>query len=43
MVTVMERQAPNQWIDTTFRQATDSFLVAGSEITLQQIYQGVHF
>lgn len=43
LVTVMERQAPNQWIDTTLRQATDSFLVAGSEITLQQIYQGVHF
>ena len=43
LVTVMERQAPNQWIDTTFRQAGDSFLIAESEITLQQIYRGVYF
>lgn len=43
LVTVMERQAPNQWIDTTFQQATDSFLVAGSEITLEQIYRDVCF
>jgi Uma2 family endonuclease len=43
LVTVMERQAPNQWIDITFQQATDSFVVAGTEITLEQIYQDVYF
>lgn len=41
-VVVMERQAPNQWIDTTYQQLDDSFLVAGTSLTLQQIYRGVH-
>lgn len=43
LITVMERQAPNQWIDTTYQQAADSFLIAGAEITLKQIYRDVYF
>lgn len=42
LVTVMERQAPNQWTDTTYAQLTDSFSVAGASLTLGQIYRGVY-
>jgi Uma2 family endonuclease len=42
-LTVMERQAPNQWIDTKFTKANDTFLLNGMAFTLRQLYQGIHF
>ncbi len=41
-VMVMERQAPNQWTDTTYGHLDDSFRVAGASLTLSQIYRGVY-
>lgn len=41
-VTVLERQAPNQWIDTTYEQLDDAFPIAGAVLTLGQIYRGVY-
>ena len=40
-VTVMERQAPNQWIETNYTQLVDAFQLNGSSITLEQIYRGI--
>ena len=40
-VTVMERQAPNQWIETNYTQLVDAFQLNGSSMTLEQIYRGV--
>jgi Uma2 family endonuclease len=42
-VIVMERQAPNQWHETTLTTASEAFLVADSPISLQQIYREVYF
>lgn len=39
-VTVMERQAPNQWIETNYTQLVDAFQLNGSSMTLEQIYRG---
>lgn len=41
-VTVMERQAPNQWIDTKLTDPSDSFTINSSTISLQQVYQGLY-
>jgi Uma2 family endonuclease len=40
-VLVMERQAPNRWIETRLTALDDSFVVAGTSITLAQVYQGI--
>ena len=41
-IIVMERQAPNRWTETRLQTADESFVVAGTAITLQQIYQSVY-
>lgn len=40
-VTVMERQAPNRWTETRLQATNESFLIAGTSVTLEQIYRGV--
>ena len=40
-VVVMERQAPNRWTETRLQTADESFMVADTLVTLQQIYQSI--
>ena len=40
---VMERQSPNQWVDTRLTEADEFFSVQDQSITLRQVYQGVYF
>lgn len=39
---VMERQAANRWIETRLQATDESFVVAETSITLQQIYRDVY-
>jgi Uma2 family endonuclease len=41
-VLVMERQAPNRWTETRLTALAESFVVAGSPVTLGQVYQGIY-
>ena len=41
-VIVMERQAPNRWTETRLQTADESFVIAETPITLQQIYRFCH-
>ncbi len=42
-VYLMERLGKNQWKETTFTEATDSFDINGTTITLEDIYLDIHF
>ena len=42
-VYLMERLGENQWKETTFTKATDSFEINGTTITLEEIYLDIHF
>ena len=42
-VIVIERQGKNKWVETEFTQASDSFLINGTPISLEDIYFGIHF
>jgi Uma2 family endonuclease len=42
-VIVMERQGPNQWIETRLTTANETFSVQGQPVSLAQVYQGVYF
>lgn len=40
-VIVMERQAPNRWTETHLQNSSESFMIAGAPVALEQIYRGV--
>ena len=40
-VLVMERQAPNRWIETRLQGLDESFLIAGQTVLLEQVYRSV--
>ena len=42
-VYLIERLGENQWKETTFTKATDSFDINGTTITLEDIYLDIHF
>ena len=40
-IMVMQREAPNRWTETRLQTASESFMIAGTPVTLEQIYRGV--
>lgn len=40
-IIVMERQAPNRWTETRLQTTSESFMIAGTPVTLEQIYRSV--
>jgi len=42
-IILMERKSPNQWIETEYKNETDTFIIEEKSISLQAIYEGIDF
>ena len=40
-VIVMKREAPNRWTETRLQTTGESFMIAGTPVTLEQVYQSI--